>query len=77
MRTYNIYEEGFQVMEGSATAHYLGAAQGETFIDACKNFIRETQHGCIKVDNDGNEYASDWDAAGSQLLKRRNVHLAK
>lgn len=60
MRTYNIYEEGFQVMEGSATAHYLGTARGETFIDACKNFIRETQQGCIKIDNDGNEYASDW-----------------
>lgn len=60
MRTYNIYEEGFQVMEGSATAHYLGTARGETFIDACKNFIRATQHGCIKVDNNGNEYASDW-----------------
>lgn len=60
MQIFHIYEEGFSVMEGSAGAHYLGTAYGETFIDACKNFIRETQHGCIKVDNDGNEYASDW-----------------
>lgn len=39
MKTYDIYEEGFQVMEGSATAHYVGSAVGEDFLDACKNYI--------------------------------------
>lgn len=60
MKTYNIYEEWFCVMEGSAKAHYLGTASGETFLDACKNYIKETGRGKINVDSDGNEYASDW-----------------
>ena len=60
MKTYNIYEEGFCVMEGSGEAHYIGTASGETFLDACKNYIKETGYGKIDVDSDGNEYAKNW-----------------
>ena len=60
MKTYNIYEEGFRVMEGSGEARYIGTASGETFLDACKNYIKETGYGEIDVDSDGNEYAKDW-----------------
>lgn len=60
MQIFHIYEEGFSVMEGSVGAHYLGTAYGETFIDACKNFIAEGHKGCIRIDENGNEYASDW-----------------
>ena len=60
MKTYKIYEEGFQVMEGHGKARYLGSASGETFLDACKNYIDKTGHGKIYVDDDGNEYAGDW-----------------
>ena len=60
MNTYNIYEEGFCVMEGSGDARYIGTASGETFLDACKNYIKETGYGEIDVDSDGNEYAKDW-----------------
>lgn len=60
MNEYDIYEEGFCVMEGTGHAHYLGHAKGETFLDACKNYIAETGNGEIRVDNDGNKYACDW-----------------
>lgn len=60
MKTYEIYEEGFCVMEGSGSAHYLGSAPGKTFLDACKNYIKATGNGEIDVDDNGNEYASDW-----------------
>lgn len=59
MKNWKIYEEGFQVLEGSAKAHYLGEAQGETFIDACKNFIKENNRGEIREYN-GVQYACDW-----------------
>lgn len=57
---YSIYEEGFVTSGESATAHYLGHAEGYSFIDACKNFIKLVGRGEIIVDRDGNEYASDW-----------------
>ena len=47
-------------MEGSGGARYIGTASGETFLDACKNYIKETGRGEIDVDSDGNEYANDW-----------------
>lgn len=70
MKTYEIYEEGFWVMEGHGKAHYLGSAPGETFLDACKNYIKETGRGEIDVDNDGNEYASDWGCRWFPTLER-------
>ena len=47
-------------MEGSGDARYVGTASGETFLDACKNYIKETGYGEIDVARDGNEYAKDW-----------------
>ena len=56
MKLYDIYEEGFVVMEGSATAHYVGSAYGENFLDACKNYIAEHPNsGYIKYG-----YACSW-----------------
>lgn len=60
LKTYDIYEEGFVVMEGSAKAHYIGSANGEDFLDACKRFIEATGTGYIKKDAQGKEYACDW-----------------
>lgn len=60
MKTYDIYEEGFAVMEGSAQAHYLGSEHGENFLDACKRYIEKTGKGEIRVDKNGREYACDW-----------------
>lgn len=57
---YDIYEEGFVVMEGRAKAHYLGSTEGNTFLDTCKNYIKETGYGEICADTNGNEYASEW-----------------
>lgn len=57
---YDIYQEGFVVMEGHGRAIHLGSAEGETFIDACRNYIKETGQGEIRVDKNGNEYAADW-----------------
>lgn len=65
MKLFNIYEEGFCVMEGSASAHYVGAAEGEDFLDACKNYLAENpQAGYIKkyIDDNGveKEVACSW-----------------
>lgn len=60
MKWYDIYEEGFVVMEGHGRAHYLGSAYGNTFIEACKNLIKVTGQGEIRRDENGNEYACDW-----------------
>lgn len=60
MNTYDIYEEGYCVMEGRAPAHYIGSACGETFIEACENFIKQTGYGEIRLDKNGNKYACNW-----------------
>lgn len=60
MKTYDIYEEGFVVMECAATAHYIGSADGEDFLDACKHWIEATGIGSIKKDANAKEYACDW-----------------
>ena len=61
MKKFDIYEEGFCVQEGSASAHYIGEGFGDTFIDACKEYINRTGHGEIGVDEEtGREYACDW-----------------
>lgn len=60
LKMYEIYEEGFQVMEGSARAHYIGSAMGENFLDACQNLIKEIGRGEIKTSRSGRKYAADW-----------------
>lgn len=60
MKTYHIYEEGYRATGESVGAHYVGDAEGKSFIDACKNFIKKNHKGKIKIDSSGNEYASDW-----------------
>lgn len=60
MRSYKIYEEGFMVMEGGASAHYIGDGYGDSFIDACKEYIERTGVGEIRIDDEGREYACDW-----------------
>ena len=60
VHNHAIYEEGFQVMEGIGRAHYIGFGCGETFLDACKDYIAKTGYGEIKTDANGNEYACEW-----------------
>ena len=60
IKTYQIYEEGYRATGESAGAHYVGEAEGKSFIDACKNFIKKNNKGKINIDSHGNEYASDW-----------------
>lgn len=61
MKRFDIYEEGFCVMEGSASAHYVGEGYGDTFLDACRDYINRTGYGEIRVDEDtGREYACEW-----------------
>lgn len=33
---YSIWMEGFQVMEGKATAEFLGEYEADTFLEACQ-----------------------------------------
>lgn len=58
---FDIYEEGFCINGGSAQAHYIGCAHGKTFLDACKNYIKEHPNsGEIRKDYDGNQFACNW-----------------
>lgn len=60
MRAWEIYEEGFQVMEGTGHAHFVGVGYGDTFLDACREYIARTGEGEIRTDEFGEEYACDW-----------------
>ena len=60
MKTYKIYEEGYRATGESVGAHYVGEAEGKSFIDACKNYINRYKRGRIDIDSSGNEYAADW-----------------
>lgn len=60
-KAFDIYEEGFRTNGESAYAHYLGVGYGESFIEACKEFIARTKYGKIYIDDTtGEEYACDW-----------------
>lgn len=64
MKTFEIYEEGFCVMEGCAQAHYVGSAEGEDFLDACKNYIAKNPNaGYIRkfnINGEERECACNW-----------------
>ena len=57
---YDIYEEGYAATGESRGAIYLGQGEGETFLDACKNYIEKTGYGEIKQYSNGEYYASNW-----------------
>jgi hypothetical protein len=57
---FDIYEEGFEVTGSRGFAHYVGRGYGDTFLDACREFIQRTGCGEIRVECDGCEYACDW-----------------
>lgn len=42
---YDIYEEGYAATGESRGAIYLGQGEGETFDDACKDYIERTGYG--------------------------------
>ena len=69
MKEWDIYEEGFQVMGGSAKAHYLGKGYGETFLDACKEFISRGNRGEIRICKDGREVPMYWGCAWFPTLE--------
>ena len=65
MNTYEIWSEGFVVMEGHCKAHLHGYAKGNTFKEACINYAktdkefefyfdseRMTYWGCKLFDNE-------------------------
>ena len=58
-------------MEGSAKAHYLGTASGETFLDACKNYIKDVAKSMLTVM--GMSMQAIGVVAGSQHLQRHSV----
>ena len=60
MRMYRIYEEGFAATGESGGAIYVGTGYGDTFLDACKDFIERTGYGEIRTGRDGTEYACNW-----------------
>ena len=64
MKIFDIYEEGFIVMEGSAKAHYVGSAEGENFLEACRNYIAKNPgSGYIRsftVNGEKREFACSW-----------------
>lgn len=39
---------------------WFGEADGENFLEACKNYIKEHQYGEIRVLEDGTEVAQEW-----------------
>ncbi len=41
MKTFEIWEEGYVVSGNSGTARFLGKYEGETFIDAVRNWANE------------------------------------
>lgn len=61
---YQVWMEGFRVMEGSATAEFLGEYEADTFKEACKKAVRDkgyekaydadynTVWGCFLYDNE-------------------------
>ena len=59
--TYDIYEEGYDATGEARGAIYLGKGEGETFLDACKDYIKKTGYGEIKTNPvTKEEYASNW-----------------
>lgn len=62
MHKFSIYEEGFMLtgMDVPARAHLIGFSYGDTFLDACKQFIRDGHPGEICSGKDGVEFAHDW-----------------
>ena len=57
---FNIYQEGFETNGEHAKAIFLDTAKGDTFIKACKNYIKKTGYGEISVDENGDEYPHEW-----------------
>lgn len=57
---FQIYEEGFQMNGDSGCASYVGEAEGESFLDACKNYIKKNKRGEIRKGTNGEKYACDW-----------------
>lgn len=45
MDKFEIFEEGFVVMEGEAIAHSIGYGYGNTFQEACEEYIKRTGRG--------------------------------
>ncbi len=66
---FEIFEEGFHVMEGQATAHSIGYGYGKTFEEACEEFINRTGIGEKRVDSFGNIYYCYWGCRWFPTLK--------
>ena len=60
MNKFDIFEEGFQVMEGNAKAHYIGFGYGDTFEEACEEYIKRTGRGEKRKKDNGMVYYCDW-----------------
>jgi len=41
MKTYEIWSEGFRIMSEHADAHMIGKAKGNSFREACVQFVHD------------------------------------
>lgn len=69
MDKFEIFEEGFVVMEGETIAHSIGYGYGNTFQEACEEYIKRTGRGERKIDENGNNYYCDWGCKWFPTLK--------
>ena len=74
MKNFQIWIEGYAATGEHSTASYVGESEGETFLDACKNFrypkdiVREWD-GAVLI-KAGSELPMDKNADGSLRLNR-------
>lgn len=59
-KIWEIYEEGFITNGLSGDSCYIGIGIGDTFLDACKEYINRTHRGEIREKDSGEEYACSW-----------------
>lgn len=52
MNVYSIYMEGYRATGDSATARYVGAGVGHSFLEACRRYYIDSDY----YDPDGNTY---------------------
>lgn len=60
IKKIEIFEEGFIVPEGKGIAHSIGYGYGETFEDACEEYIKRTGRGEKRINRSGQIYYCDW-----------------
>jgi len=60
MKEWDIYEEGYFITGNQCGARFIGVGYGNTFLSACKEFIKRTGRGYIEKDDTGKYFAAEW-----------------